>query len=243
MFQQEIGHQFPQVRRGVFIFVNAMGTIRVSEHLELLVAGNQFVDQQLHRLIVTVVVAGAMNHQQVALQIPCVRDRTTVLEPGRIQIGCLHVSFLIDRIVVSLIRNGSDRDSGLIQIGVLEQRVQRGAATATPAPHADSLFINPVKLLHRSPHGRCLIGGVDDANLFVDRFSECSTTGTFSASIVETENGVALFAQHAVPKISLSGIPIVGDGRAPGFAIDIDQCRILFRGVEICGPHDIGVDH
>ena len=66
--EEILRHHGPQMTRRVFPFANGMRPIRVSEHRKRLVVPNQFVNQQLGRLVVAVVIAGAVYEQQVSLQ-------------------------------------------------------------------------------------------------------------------------------------------------------------------------------
>ena len=69
VLEQVVGHQVTQMARGVGAFANRMGAVGIGHHRERFVVPDQFVDQLLHGLIVAVVVARAVNQQQVALQL------------------------------------------------------------------------------------------------------------------------------------------------------------------------------
>ena len=67
MLEQIIRHQPTQVGRRSLAFANGMGTIRVGHHRELFFVSYQLVDQQFHRLVVTIVIASTVDEQEIAL--------------------------------------------------------------------------------------------------------------------------------------------------------------------------------
>ena len=72
---QEPGHELEQVAAGSFALADAVGAVGVGHHRERLAQRDQAIDQGLAVLEVDVVVAGAVDQQQVALQALGMSDR------------------------------------------------------------------------------------------------------------------------------------------------------------------------
>ena len=69
-----------------FPAADAVLPIRIGQHVERLVVFNEFVDQALCSLVVHIVIAGAVNEQQFALELRRPGDR-----------GTLDIGFLVVR--------------------------------------------------------------------------------------------------------------------------------------------------
>ncbi len=76
------GHVFAQIARqcliemasGIGAFIESMSTVRVDDLGELLVMVHEFSDQHLAVLVVTVVIARAIDQQEIALELVRERD-------------------------------------------------------------------------------------------------------------------------------------------------------------------------
>ena len=69
MSQQKLSHHFPQMPRRIFSFSYRVRSIGINHQAELFVVGDQFVYQHLRRLVVTIVIAGSVDKQQIAFQV------------------------------------------------------------------------------------------------------------------------------------------------------------------------------
>ena len=69
VLQQIASHQLSQMSCRVFSFLDRVRAVGVGHHAELFVVSDQFVDQHFGGLIMTVVVAGSVNQQQVAFEL------------------------------------------------------------------------------------------------------------------------------------------------------------------------------
>jgi hypothetical protein len=63
------------MERSVLAFVDAVGAIGIRHHAEQFVMFNQFIDHHFKVLVVNIVIAGAVNYQQISLQILSVSNR------------------------------------------------------------------------------------------------------------------------------------------------------------------------
>ena len=103
MFVQITRQQFEEMTCRTFSLKNPVGTIWISHHCEWLIVFHELVYQHLRPLIVNVVVARSVHDQQVALKAAGERDRGTLFEIIGIVLGQAHVTFLIDRVVETLV--------------------------------------------------------------------------------------------------------------------------------------------
>ena len=71
-------------------------------------------------MVVAVVITGSVNQQQIAFQLFCEIDGGSFREAFYVCVGQPHVPFLIDRVVVSLVRNRGNRDGCRVQIWMFE---------------------------------------------------------------------------------------------------------------------------
>lgn len=125
VLQQVRRHQASQVASGVVAFFDRVCAVRISKHRELFVVLDQFVDQHLAGLVVAVVVTRAVDEQQVAFEVLGEIHRGAVAVAFEIVARQAHVSFLVDRVVVALVRHRCDRDARVIQVRVFEHGLQR----------------------------------------------------------------------------------------------------------------------
>lgn len=88
---------------GASAFADAVCAVWITHHLELPAIFDQFVDQHFCSLVVYIIVAGAMNNQEISLEIFCVSDRRTFDERLFIFLWQTHISFLVDIIIQELI--------------------------------------------------------------------------------------------------------------------------------------------
>ena len=74
---EEFGHHRGFVEDGPVSFGDAMGAVGIGHEFELPVVLDQLVEQHFFALIVDVVIAGAVEDQQVALQVFRIGERVT----------------------------------------------------------------------------------------------------------------------------------------------------------------------
>ena len=129
--------------RRIGALVDRVRSVRIGHHRKLLVLLDELVDQQLDRLVVTVVVAGSMNDQQVTLQVFREMDRRTIVVARWVIFGDALITFLIDGIIVPHVRHRRDGYARMIYVGVLEHRIQRHRTTTAPTPDANAVLIQP----------------------------------------------------------------------------------------------------
>jgi len=88
-------------------FRDAVSPIRIRHYRERFVVRDQLVDQQLRSLIVDVVVAGAVDDQQIAFQVFRKRDRRRVLVILRVVFRQTEITFGVYRVVITIVRRGA----------------------------------------------------------------------------------------------------------------------------------------
>ena len=210
--------------------VYAVTAVGVGHHVELLALGDELVDQQLEALVVAVVIAGAVDQQQVALEVLGMGDGRAVGKTLGVVLGQPHVAFLIDGVVDLLVGDGCDRHAHGIELRVAEKSVQGHGAAAAPAPRADTLRVDEGEGVEHGPDTGCLIHRREDADLTVDRLAPLAPARGGRAAIVEAGHQVAALRQQQVPQIS-SASPAVLHRLACGLTVDehqkrVDRCRV-----------------
>ena len=159
------GHVFVQVPReravempgGVRPFGNGVGAVGVRHHGEMLIVSDEFVDQPFRALVMAVVVARAMDQEQISPELAGIRDGRAKAVIFGIVLGQPHVTLLVDRIVEQLACVRSDGYRCGIHVRVAENGVEAHAATAAPAPHANPSRVRVRPALQQGTHSRRLI--------------------------------------------------------------------------------------
>ena len=103
-----------------------MTPVWIGHYLKLFFVLNQLINKLFGVGVMHVVVARTVNIKQVAAQIFGVSDGRSGHEVFAIFLGQAHVAFLVDVVVEQLIADGSNGNTGFINIGILKQQVQRG---------------------------------------------------------------------------------------------------------------------
>ena len=75
--EEMIGDLLEKVTSRVLALTDCVGTIRIGEHGERFIMLDQLVDKQLRRLVVAIVIAGAVDQQEFALEFVRKGDRRT----------------------------------------------------------------------------------------------------------------------------------------------------------------------
>mmetsp|Transcript_11900 Transcript_11900/g.23423 ORF Transcript_11900/g.23423 Transcript_11900/m.23423 type:complete len:216 (+) Transcript_11900:287-934(+) len=174
--QEEVEHVREHVPMRVASLAQAMRAVRIRQQSVVFVVSHQCVQQGLAVLIVAVVIGSAIDQHQVALQTLDVCDCRSKRVPVRVLLDQPHVPFLIDGVVVFLVRYESDSHATLEHIPMPEQAMKCGRPPSTPAPDAHVLV---------GDEGVAVLQGLDtladvvrtlDADLFVDALAELSSS-------------------------------------------------------------------
>src|SRR3989441_2392415 len=106
MLHQVPGEQRVDVERRATALADAMRAIRVRHEVEGLVQRDQAIHQTFRALVMHVVVAGAVHHQEASLESLGLIDRrgTLVARAVRRALQETHVALLIDRVIETLVR-------------------------------------------------------------------------------------------------------------------------------------------
>ena len=88
---------------GILALADGVGAIRISHHGESFVVFDQLVDQSFCSLVMAIVVAGAVNQQEISLEIVGEIDRRSLSESINVVTRQSHVAFLVNRVIVTLI--------------------------------------------------------------------------------------------------------------------------------------------
>ena len=174
-----------------FAFVDAVGTHGVGDLVEHLALLDKLVDQHLAILVVYVVVACAMNQEQIALQTVCPIDGGAIFVTFGIVLWRVHVAFLIDGVVESLVGHERYGYARLEHFGVTEHTVERLAATTAPACDADAFGVDEGKLTRHVEDALCLVLAGESAHLAIDAFAPFSSTWSCCTTILDAHHNVA----------------------------------------------------
>src|SRR5882724_8237497 len=82
-----------------------------------------------------IIITGTMHVQQVATEVLCIRDGRPLYKILPVFLWQPHISFLVDIVVSKLVAHGCYRDTGFINIGILEHEVERGRSAPAPSPY------------------------------------------------------------------------------------------------------------
>ena len=238
VFEQEIGHRAVEVPPAVGALADAVGAVGIGHHLEILVERHQPVDQLFGGLIVDVVVAGAVDDQEVAFQ-PCgMGDRRSLFEPFGVDLRRAHVAFLVDRVVQSLVRHVGDGDARVVKLGVAEHHVQRHRTAAAPSPDAHAIGVEVRAIGQHGAQPGGLVSRGHHADLPVDRLAPVAPARGRGAMVVHAGNDISLLRHQQVPHVGIAvGAPVVDHRLAGRLAIDVHQQRVALLRVEVRREH------
>ncbi len=217
---------------GVLALVDAVAPVRINHHAELFVGFDQRVDQPLRALVVDVVIAAAVNQQQVALKLSGIRDRRTSLVAERVLLRQAHIALLVDGVVQPEVGHGRHCHPGSIDFRMLEHQVQGGGAAAAPAPdrHAGRIDVRPAADDLACCRGLILRG--DDTDFVVNRFAPLAAAGRRCAAIVDAGDEIPLLRQKLMPEHAAAA-PAIEHGLAGRLAVNIKEQRVFLRRIEI----------
>ena len=153
----------------------------------MLIGLDQRIDHLNTVLEMHIVVAGAVHEQQRTMQLSGrLRYRAFVI-PFGVVFRQPHIALGIDSVIVAVIGDGCDRNSGLKSIGV-RHRIKRHRRAIRPAPHRDPVLIE-LRILSKHLGQRSeLILQLNRAELMPDRSAECPPA-VGCAPIVHCEDG------------------------------------------------------
>ena len=103
---------------------------------------HEFVDEHFATLVVDVVVACAVDEQEIALEAFGIGDWRTFAVAFGVVLWGVHVAFLIDGVVESLVGNEGYGYAGVEHVGIAEHAVEGLAAAAAPSCHADAAEVD-----------------------------------------------------------------------------------------------------
>lgn len=103
---------------------------------------HQFIHQHLTTLVMHIVVTRTMNKQQVTFQPLYVCNRRTLTITFRICLRCIHVTFLINRVIQPLVGYEGNGNTRTEYIRIAEHTIQCLAASSAPACNTDTGSIN-----------------------------------------------------------------------------------------------------
>ncbi len=231
---QVAGEQLVEVPAGPLSFVDPVGPVGIDHQLEGAVGGDQGVDQPLRALVMHVVVATAVDHQEVAAQAVGVSQRAGRDVIAVVLLGQPHVPFLVDGVVEVHVRHRRHRHPHPIDLGRAEEHVERHRAATTPAPDPEAGGVHPVPPPDGTRRARLILGG-QHPDLAIDRLAPLPAAQARRAPVVEGDHRVAPLRQHRVPRVV--GPPDVHGGLAGGLAIDVEEHGVLLGGIEVGRVH------
>ena len=103
---------------------------------------HKFVDEHFATLVVDVVVACAVDEQEIALEAFGIGDWRTFAVAFGVVLRGVHVAFLIDGVVESLVGNEGYGYAGVEHVGIAEHAVEGLAAAAAPSCNADAAEVD-----------------------------------------------------------------------------------------------------
>src|SRR5688572_8797647 len=109
---------------GASSFIDTVGTIWIWHDGKRLIRRHQRINQRFGALVVDIVVACAMDYEQLTLELAGKRDWRALLILVRVILRQPAVTLLIDRIVETKIGHRRYRHSYLIDIRVTKHRIQ-----------------------------------------------------------------------------------------------------------------------
>src|SRR3954465_2101692 len=83
-----------------------------------------------------VVIARALNDQELCLQLSCKCPRRTLFVFVRVVLRQSTIALLINRVVITYVRDRCDSNSNAIEIRIAEHRVQGRRAAPAPSPYS-----------------------------------------------------------------------------------------------------------
>src|SRR5437870_5605876 len=165
MRHQVPGEQRVDVERGATALADAMRAIRVRHEVEGLVQRDQAIHQTFRALVMHVVVAGAVHHQEASLESLGLIDRrgTLVARAVRRALQETHVALLINRVIETLVRHWRHGHTDLVDVGVTKHRLQRARSAAAPSPDRYARGVEIAARSRQGPHRVRLVPARQDA--------------------------------------------------------------------------------
>ena len=189
---EEVGHQLAEVDAGVEALVDGVGAVGVRHHAELLPVGDEGVRQRFGSLVVAVVVAGAVDEQQLALKAVGEGQRRALAVAFGVVGGQPHIALLVNGVVQAHVGDRRDGDARGVEVGVAEQGVESHGPAPAPTPDAHPLRVEVGPgSQHVFEGGRLILRG-ENAHLPVDGFAPVVAARCGRAAVVETHHHVAL---------------------------------------------------
>ena len=187
-----------------------------------------------------VVVASAVDEQQISLQSVGPVDGRAVLIALGIVLRSVHVAFLIDGVVEALVGHESHGNARLEHFGIAEHAVERLAPTAAPACDADALGVDEGELACQVENASCLVFAGKGAHLAVDALAPLPATRGCSTAILDAHHDVAQAGQILMPRAAR---PHILHGRTGWLAIHVDNHGIFLAAIEVVRLDHPGIEH
>ena len=194
--------------------------------------GDEGVHQRFGPLVVAVVVAGAVDEQQLALKaVGEGQGRALAVAFGVVR-GQAHVALLINGVVQAHVGDRGDGDARGVKVGMTEQGVEGHRAAPTPSPNTDALGVEVgPRGQHVLERGRLILRG-EDAHLAIDRLTPVVAPGCGRAPVVEAHHHVALLGEHPVPELAGSA-PLVFHRLPSWFAVNMHDEGVFFCAIKL----------
>src|SRR5215217_511584 len=93
-------------------FADTVRTVWIRHELKYLIMFDQLINKHFCVLVMYIVIAGAMNVEQISTQVFSVGNRRAFNKVFSVFLRNAHITFLINIIVSKLIANSSNCDSG-----------------------------------------------------------------------------------------------------------------------------------
>ena len=200
---------------------DGMGFARVELEIVGYLRFDEFLDVLDGVLHVDVVVAGAVDEEQAAVEFGGgVDDGEVLVAFGEVG-GQAHVALGVDRVVVAPVGDGCDGDAGAEAVRVAEGVEGEGAAP-TPTPPAEALGIKLRIAGKRGVDDGELIFKLHGSEVVVRGLGEVAAAHA-GAAVVGMENGEAVLGEERIEEER--GRPFVGDVHGAGAAVGIDDER------------------
>ena len=197
-----------------------MRTVGVGHHGKQLSMPDQFINQPLGVLVVYVIVAGAMDEEEVPLKIFGMGNRSPCIIIAAIFLRQAHIAFGVDVVIEAGTGDRGDGDARFINFGVLKEQVQGAGAPAAPSPYGHARSINKIPLQDfLCGHG--LVADVQLTDIAIDGFAPFPAFWRRGSAIVYGNMDIAICGHISVIKEAIRSSKPVIDGGSGRFAIDV----------------------
>ena len=174
---------------------DAVGTHRVGELVEDFAFLDKTVDKFLCVLVMNIIIACAMNKEEVAFETIDEVDRTTTEVAIRIALWSVHVTLLIDGVVEMLVAHEGDGDTCLEDIWIAEHAVESLCATTTPTCDAEASAVHPREHIAEGEDAACLVFARSNTDLTIDALAPFASAWGCCAAVLDADDDKSLCSE------------------------------------------------